>query len=72
VPDWHTEDNLESGCGAVGHQVRLPGGGAARGLDIERDRFWVCRQHLCDNGGDGADISGAVGKQHDVTVLEGK
>ena len=32
----------------------------------------VCRQHLCDNGGDGADVAGAVGKQHGVTVLEGK
>ena len=36
------------------------------------DRFRVCRQHLCDNGGDGADIAGAVGKYHGVTVLEGK
>ena len=35
-------------------------------------RFRVCRQHLCDNGGDGADIAGAVGKQHGVTVLDGK
>ena len=24
----------------------LPGGGAERGLDIERGRFRVCRQHL--------------------------
>ena len=68
----HTEHNVETGCSAVGHQVRLPGGGAERGLDIERGRFRVCRQHLCDNGGDGADIAGAVGKQHGVTVLEGK
>jgi hypothetical protein len=29
----------QTGCGAAGHQVRLPGGGAARGLDIERGRF---------------------------------
>ena len=72
VPGRHTEDNLETGRGAVGHQVRLPGGGAERGLDIEQGRFRVCRQHLCDNGGDGADIAGAVGKQHGVTVLDGK
>ena len=72
VPGRHTEHNLETGCRAVGHQVRLPGGGAERGLDIERGRFRVCRQHLCDNGGDGADIAGAVGKQHGVTVLDGK
>ena len=72
MPRRHTEHDLETGCGAVGHQVRLPGGGAERGLDIERGRFRVCRQHLCDNGGDGADIAGAVGKQHGVTVLEGK
>ena len=26
----HTEHNLETGCSAVGHQVRLPGGGAER------------------------------------------
>jgi hypothetical protein len=52
--------------------VGLPSRGAERGLDIERGRFRVCRQHLCDNGGDGAGIAGAVGKQHGVTVLEGK
>ena len=27
-------------------------------------------QHLCDNGGHGADIAGAVGKQYGVAVLE--
>jgi hypothetical protein len=32
----------------------------------------VCRQHFGYYGGDGADIAGAVGKQHGVTVLEGK
>ena len=56
----------------VGHQVRLPVSVAERGFDIEQARCWVCRQHLCDNGGDGADIAGAVGKQHGVTVLQGK
>ena len=53
-------------------QVRLPVSVAERGLDIEQAGFRVCRQHLYDNGGDGADIAGAVGKQHGVTVLEGK
>ena len=50
VPGRHTEHNLETGCGAVGHQVRLAGGGAERGFDIEKARFWVCRQRLCDLG----------------------
>ena len=72
VPGRHTEHNLETGCGAVGHQVRLAGGGAERGFDIEQAGFWGCRQHLCENGGDGADIAGGFGKQHGVTVLEGK
>ena len=103
VPGRHTEHNLETGCGAVGHQVRLAGGGADRGFDIEQARFRscrqrlgdigqvrlpvsvaergldieqagfrVCRQHLRDNGGDDADIAGAFGKQHGVTVLTGK
>jgi len=68
----HTEHNLETGCGALATRLRLPGGGAKRGLDIELGRFRVCRQQLCDNGGDGADIAGAVGKQNGVTVLSGK
>jgi hypothetical protein len=40
-------------------------------LDIERVRVRVCRQHLRDNGGDNADIMGAVSRQG-VTVLDGK
>jgi hypothetical protein len=72
VPSRPTEDNLETGHGAVAHQVRLPVGGAERGLDVERGRVGVGLQHLCDNGGDGADIAGAVGKQDGVTVLQGK
>jgi hypothetical protein len=57
MPGRFTEHNLEIGCGGIGHQVRLPGGGAERGLDIERGSFRICRQNLCDNGGDGADGS---------------
>jgi hypothetical protein len=47
-------------------------GGADRGLDVKRARVGVGLQHLCDNGGHGADIAGAAGKQHGVTVLQGK
>ena len=51
VPGRHTEHNLETGCGAVGHQVRLASGGAAeRSFDIEQARFRGCRQRLCDIG----------------------
>ena len=44
---------------------------AERGLDVEKVRLGNL-QHLCDNGHEGADIAGPVGKQHGVTVLEGK
>ena len=69
-PAYRAQSRNRLGC--FGHQVRLPVAGAERGLDIERGRFRVCRQHLCDNGGDSADIEGAVGKQNGVTVLAGK
>ena len=97
----HTKHNLEPGCGTVGHQIHLAGGGAERGFDIEQAPFWVAAgasvmvPNAClsawrsavsissalvsslppaprDNGGDGTDIAGAVGKQHAVTALEGK
>ena len=46
---------------------------ARSAVSIEQAGLWGCRQHLlCDNGGDGADIAGAFGKQQGVTVLEGK
>jgi len=47
-------------------------GGAERGLDIERGRFRVCRQHLCGTGGDGADIAGAGGKGRTGDGVGGK
>ena len=51
VPTRRTEHNLETGCSAVGHQIRLAGGGAAeRGFNIEQARFRGCRQRLCDIG----------------------
>ena len=39
---------------------------------FEQVRFRVCRQHLGDNGGDNANVMGAIGKQQGVTVLVGK
>jgi len=67
----HTEHDLKP-PGRRGDQIGCCSATPKRLLDVEQVRVRICRKHLGHNGGDNADIMGAIGKQHGVTVLDGK
>ena len=67
----HTEHDLKP-PGRRGDQIGCCSATPKRLLDVEQVRVRICRKHLGHNGGDNADIMGAVGKLQGVTVLDGK